>query len=509
MVHTSALEAAIARPRVTTPAAMPQYLKDRSGPVTSTAVLPQPTVLPPPTATLGRPATTMWQTEEAAVDYASVAQEAAAASEVKESVSPPPPVSHSDVRHLQKLLQGKHLPTDVGMIIDSISSVDEVAGTFSIEFTVFQRWRGPASVQNDVDMKGLRKSYRPQFANGLSVPRDEETGAWPDEVVKELPPSLVADSRPTLAFPDALSCMPVDGSLQCYLSPNDEPGLVRCEQRFHGIFLCRYDLRHFPFDTQTLPLTLVLDKQRDAHRAFRQIAGPGGDALLELKDSATILPQGWRLHSVPTAAIGRDREGSGGRAQYTVAIQLARADGEHYVWTCAVPAATAAFLCLPAFMLPSSLLAGRMALLLVLLLGAAASRLLLAGGLASASSARGVTGMTLVDIHGLACFMLVQIAAFGVEGSAAIVHNSDMNEERVLWLVDLPIAFVLLLCTLGFHFWWVQRVLEARANAAAGELSRYAISEVDGGPHIIRGTAGYEQLDSHRKKQAGHVRGPF
>ena len=260
MVSASALEAAIARPRVESRAAKPLYLLEES-------YLPPAAALPPPSSDLelGRPSTSSPQQQQGA-DPESGAAGAAGASE---GLHVPPPLTNRGVQNLQRQLEGKLQVTDIGCIVHSIGEVNEADSTFSAEFTLFQRWRDP-TVRKDPDMTSLRSGYRPKFANGQRLDRDAESGAWPEEVVKEIEPSLVAPSRPALAFPGALSCAPIDGSLQCYLSPNDEPGMVRSEERYRGIFPCRYIYTDFPYDTQALTLVVQLDRQRDAHRDFRQ-----------------------------------------------------------------------------------------------------------------------------------------------------------------------------------------------------------------------------------------------
>ena len=349
MVSASAKEEALARPRAS-----------RS--------LPAPALLPPPSVEIDG-AAVMDVPETTAVPVA-------------EEIVTAPPLSNADVKNLQRLLQGKHQATDIGCVIHNLSRVDEHSGTFDADFTLYQRWRAnlPA-VSSDPDMRALRSTSRPTFANGLTVPKVAESGAWPEEVVKDVEPNLIVSSRPCLAFPNAASVQPIAGSLQCFLSPNDAPGLVRAEERFQGTFRCKMPITDFPFDCHTLTISVMLDKQRDAHRTFRQIEGPDGDSLLELQHGA--LPNGWMAPLAPDAAIDRDASGANGRALYTLSLGIVRADSTSYVWSCVVPAGLASVLCLPAFALPASMLVGRMSLVLILLLAAACSRLLLGGPLAS------------------------------------------------------------------------------------------------------------------------------
>lgn len=221
--------------------------------------------------------------------------------------------------------------------------------------------------------------------------------------------------------------------------------------------------------------------------------------LLELTDSPAAMPPSWRLHSPPTAALGRDPERTAlGRATYTISLAVARTDALDYMWTCIAPAAAATVLCLPAFALPAALLTGRLALLLLLLAVSVSSRLVLAPELSSFARGKG-GGLSLINLHSLGCFALLQMAAFGIEVSAAIAHNSSLQDDSVLRLVDTPIALLLLGCTAGFHVWFARRVADAQARSKGSFEGHYLSPN--------RGPAGYGLVGM--RVHTGHVQGPF
>ena len=105
------------------------------------------------------------------------------------------------------------------------------------------RWHC-AAMEADPDMVALRASATlvrfffvccfcllaspPLQANGAKMERDA-SGHFPPFVVKEVDVALVEKTRPGVSFANVAGVE--EGPLTVFLSPNDEPGWVRSEQR--------------------------------------------------------------------------------------------------------------------------------------------------------------------------------------------------------------------------------------------------------------------------------------
>ena len=109
-----------------------------------------------------------------------------------------------------------------------------------------------------------------------------------------------------LGFANAIRVQPVEGSLTCYLSPNDSPGLIRSEERFCAVFTCSMAAEAYPFDRHELEVVCTLDRLRDNHRSFRLIESSAGEPFLEVERlRGAGLPPGWRRAGAASASIDR------------------------------------------------------------------------------------------------------------------------------------------------------------------------------------------------------------
>ena len=144
----------------------------------------------------------------------------------------------------------------------------------------------------------------------------DATGRFPPFVVKEIDPELVDHSRPKYNFTNAMDVDPVEGTLVVFLSPNDASGWVRSEERWRGTFFQVMQLAAFPFDAQTLQLSLRLPRRIDYGRSFVQFHNSVGPQV-EMKDWVRLAE--WRRYE-PTAETSTD---SKGRLQCAELIWLA------------------------------------------------------------------------------------------------------------------------------------------------------------------------------------------
>ena len=125
---------------------------------------------------------------------------------------------------------------EVGLTILHLERIDVSAGgTFFADLELHCRWRDRA-FEADADMIGLRK--RGAFANGIVAAGHRAGDPWPEYVTKPIQPEACVTTRPFVELTNATDTARVDGSLRCFLTPNDPPGIVRSTERFKGTFRC-------------------------------------------------------------------------------------------------------------------------------------------------------------------------------------------------------------------------------------------------------------------------------
>jgi hypothetical protein len=308
-------------------------------------------------------------------------------------------------------------------------------------------------------MKSLRKGYRPTFANGLSVPRDEG-GEWPDAVIKEVDPELVRGSRPVIDFHNALQVQAMAGTLTCFLSPNDATGMVRAEERFRGSFSCHHmSLGDYPFDEQQLKIIVRLSRPRDAHRSFRLIDGSQLQHSRPLECGDDVgLPRGWGWAppSGPGATESVGREGQ--RATFTVELPLARQTSDRVLLGCFAPLSLGSAASVLAFALPATSVWERLAAPVAMLACVATLRVFFSSGF---SDVRGdAAEWTLLDRHALLNIGLIMLVAAGIVARAALIHltppSAMLRDETVArWSIDAPVALGICVAWILFHSWFV------------------------------------------------------
>ena len=113
------------------------------------------------------------------------------------------------------------------------------------------------------------------FDNGTGpFERSAKGGKFPGYVVKNIDQDLAKalqkrgalDSIPRIQFANATNVVEKRDLRQIYLSPNDEPGMVRQESTFEGTFSTPMPMHGFPFDCHVLKITICLPSRVDYGR---------------------------------------------------------------------------------------------------------------------------------------------------------------------------------------------------------------------------------------------------
>ena len=194
-------------------------------------------------------------------------------------------LSQGEVKIIQRVLRatsydGSKPPersaVEVGLTILHLERIDVggADGTFFADLELHCRWRDRA-FEADADMIGLRK--RGAFANGVVAAGHRAGDPWPDYVIKPIQPAACESTRPLVELTNAADTARVDGSLRCFLSPNDPPGIVCSTERFRGTFRCcgggapntAPAAADWPLEVHALPLVLSLPRLSDVTRQLQ------------------------------------------------------------------------------------------------------------------------------------------------------------------------------------------------------------------------------------------------
>lgn len=397
-----------------------------------------------------------------------------------------PPMPTHDTNTMKKLAnaQGRS-PIEVGFTIYSVTKVDPVEQSFMCDLKIFCRWHD-GGMDLDPDMVSLRDQGC--FANGAKFERDA-MGRYMHYVIKEIDSALVEHSRPHYQFTNAMEVAPVEGTLVTFLSPNDPPGWVRSEERFRGTFFQAMQLAAFPFDAQTLKLSLRLPRRSDFGRTFVQYSNSTG-AQIEMKDWVRLAE--W-IRYEPTAQTSTD---SKGRARYTISIPLVRRY-QYYVWSILAVIASISFLAFVSFAIAPDDLPGRSSLVVTLLLTAVAFKLVISDILpkvrAEASPARvrtpvgpiarrgahlharfpppphatQVSYWTCMDYYINAMFLMLLLIAVE-NGCVGLVANRApdfflAHADKI----EISTAAAVFVLWLVFHVWFIRYVIQVRQGQLA------------------------------------------
>ena len=304
----------------------------------------------------------------------------------------------------------------------------------------------------------------------------DATGRFPPFVVKEIDPELVDHSRPKYNFTNAMDVDPVEGTLVVFLSPNDASGWVRSEERWRGTFFQVMQLAAFPFDAQTLQLSLRLPRRIDYGRSFVQFHNSVGPQV-EMKDWVRLAE--WRRYE-PTAETSTD---SKGRLQCAELIWLAAWLGrdtikiplvrryEYYVWSILGVIASISFLAFVSFAINADDLPGRSSLVVTLLLTMVAFKLVISDILPK------VSYWTCLDYYINACFGMLLIIAVENGCVGLVANRAPHLFEQYGDLIEIATAAAVFALWAVFHLWFIGWVFIMRRRETAHLAGLHMASE--------------------------------
>lgn len=299
----------------------------------------------------------------------------------------------------------------------------------------------------------------------------DATGRFPPFVVKEIDPELVDHSRPKYNFTNAMDVDPVEGTLVVFLSPNDASGWVRSEERWRGTFFQVMQLAAFPFDAQTLQLSLRLPRRIDFGRSFVQFHNSVGPQV-EMKDWVRLAE--W-LRYEPTAETSTD---SKGRAKYTIKIPLVRRY-EYYVWSILGIIASISFLAFVSFAINADDLPGRSSLVVTLLLTMVAFKLVISDILPK------VSYWTCLDYYINACFGMLLIIAVENGFVGLVANRAPHLFEQYGHQIEIATAAVVFALWAAFHLWFIGWVFIVRRRETAHLAGLHKASEAAQARYIM------------------------
>ena len=367
-------------------------------------------------------------------------------------------------------------PVEIGFTIYSVTNIDPVAQSFKCDLKIFCRWHD-GGMEHDCDMVALRETGK--LANGVAFERDAH-GRFPHYVVKEIDPDLVRLSIPEHQFTNAMDVSAVEGTHTVYLSPNDKPGYVRSERRYHGDFFQFMRLNAFPFDAQTLKVSLRLPKRTDAGRSFIQFHNSVGPQQ-EMKDWVRLAE--W-LRYEPRAQTSID---SKGRAKYIIEIPLVRRY-DYYVWSILAVISSISFLAFVSFAINADDLPGRSSLVVTLLLTAVAFKLVISEILPK------VSYWTLLDYYINASFLMLLIIALENGAVGIIANRAPQTFVEYELLIEGGTALSVFALWAIFHVWFIGNAIFTRRQETKGLDGLKLASEA--------AQERYRSYDVMRKRQA-------
>jgi len=355
--------------------------------------------------------------------------------ENKENNGGLPPISKEQVQWFWSSVSKERSPVFVGYGIYCLSNIDGSGQTFFVDFKLKVRWRDPNLV-NDADFVSLKKTGK--FPNG-DVTFRRINGNFPDFVVKMIDPDDVPISKPKIEFGNCLdSAVYEDGSEIFFMSPNDEPGWIRWEKRYTGIFSQELKLEHFPWDNQALRIRIRMPNKSDRYRYFK--AEP--ESKRKMKQWVTLAE--WDIYqSKVDLSMTKD-----GKGEYTIIIPTLRKSG-YYVRDVMMVTTGICLLSFSAFAMPVTDLADRMSVLLTVLLTAIAFKLVISDSLPK------ISYWTELDVYMNFNFFLLFVIS--VENTL-IAGLEKLYSEDLLTFVDNIILIFLVVAYILFHIWFIRQV---------------------------------------------------
>jgi len=269
------------------------------------------------------------------------------------------------------------LSISVGAYLIDVIEIDDVAGTFTVDFLVDLRWKDPKLVD-------------PSSAAQRRLALDQ---AW----------------HPELAFVNERSITP---KLEPYLIV-DSDGSVRYLQRYFGTFSVALQLQDFPFDEQTLSIDMVVLRYRPDEIVCVPNQGViGRESIIDLS--------GWHIERF-TVTPGVKKVGMTGfdLAASFLRVEVRR-ERAFYMWKIVFPLVLIVFMAAAVFWIPPTLIPSQIGI-------ATASVLtLIAFYLTISNYLPRISYLTRLDIFVVGCTAIVFLA-FG----QAVLTGKLAHSKRV------------------------------------------------------------------------------
>ena len=401
------------------------------------------------------------------------------------------PMDGSAAERIVRILRSQRSPVHLGFTIYSISRVQPVEQSFDADIRIYCRWRDDR-LAADPDMVALRTKCC--LANGTKIPRRLD-GNFPESVVKEIDPAIVAKTRPRYELANAKSVDVVSGSEICYLSPNDELGWVTLETRYRGTFQQNFNLIPFPFDVQQLCIIVRMSAFPDRGKRFVPFELKGVGQQNEVKSWIKLAE--WTRYE-PTCIFEDD---SRGRARCTIQMLLCRKSRFHVLNVMLVN------FCITlgsffAICIPLDMVGERLSVASTMFLTAIAFKIVVANDVPKVSYS------TIMDLYlnGCLSFMFAIITstacvAFATRSSQINFHPDASSLVGGVWTNDADLyilgAFIALFAL--FHVWIFRQICKAKAsNQFALDGRKTATDASDGLRAALQRSIESDRLASRR-----------
>ena len=308
-----------------------------------------------------------------------------------------------------------HSPMDVavGLHILNIAEIDEVAQTFTIDGYLFERW------------KDSRLAFKPDNADD-AVRRYNYGEFWIPRV------EMINAATPRERYDTSI-----------LVSPD---GTVNYSERCKAVLSSKFQLKRFPFDTQTL--AIIIHPFVSAQGLMKFSLNDHRTWLSSELETYSSLAQ-WRLEAVlPRISHWKIFDGSEvSEIRFEIAVERR---SNFYVWKVIVPLTLMVVLSWAAFWIEASDLDNQLQVAVTTILT------VIAFAFAISATMPRVPYLTYIDAFFLECYVFVFLAIVELM-TVHVTHRSNKRRDlglKIRWYSRfvVPAAFVLCNIILAVHF---------------------------------------------------------
>jgi Neurotransmitter-gated ion-channel ligand binding domain/Neurotransmitter-gated ion-channel transmembrane region len=326
------------------------------------------------------------------------------------AAEPEPPVRNPFLA--PPIVPGQKMDVGVGLHILNIASIDEVAEQFTIDGYLLGQWKDP------------RLAFTPDPDHPIHVYHPGEI--W-------IPKLEMINSAGSRESYDAVALVSPDGS-------------VNYAERFRSVLSARFQLRRFPFDSQSLPIII--------HPFF----SAGKIMTLRLRDhhvwaasefnAYSSLAQ-WQFEAVtPQTGTARAYDNSEiSEVKFEISVMRR---SSFYVWKVFVPLLLMVLLSWAVFWIEAGDLSTQVTVAVTTILT------VIAFAFAISATMPRVPYLTYIDAFFLQCYVFVFLAMFELM-MVHVTHRSDRRRDigirfRSVSRIVIPIAFLISNILITVHF---------------------------------------------------------